>query len=71
MLMTAIRHPGPTALRYPRGTGRGVHLDTPIAPIDVGKAEVVCESQEKDDILIVAIGRTVEEAVKAISAPTP
>lgn len=65
MLMTAIRHPGPSALRYPRGTGMGVHLDAPIAPIDVGKAEVICESQEKDDILIVAIGRTVEEAVKA------
>ena len=43
----------------------GVHLDTPISPIDVGKAEVVCESQERDDILIIAIGRTVEEAVEA------
>ena len=65
MLMTAIRHPGPTALRYPRGTGMGVHLDTPISPIDVGKAEIVCESQIPDDILIVAIGRTVEEALIA------
>jgi len=65
MLMTAIRHPGPTALRYPRGAGMGVHLDTPISPIDVGKAEIVCESQAPDDILIVAIGRTVEEALIA------
>jgi len=65
MLLTAIQHPGPAALRYPRGTGTGVQLDTPISPIEVGKAEIVCESQGPNDVLIVAIGRTVEEAVKA------
>ena len=65
MLKTAIRHPGPIALRYPRGTGTGVPLDDTTAPIEVGKAELVCEGQTPDDILIIAIGRTVEEALKA------
>lgn len=65
MLMTAIHHPGPIALRYPRGTGTGVPLDDRTAPIEVGKAELVCEGQTPDDLLIIAIGRTVEEALKA------
>lgn len=65
MLKTAIRHPGPIALRYPRGAGTGVPLDDKTAPIEVGKAELVCEGQTPDDLLIIAIGRTVEEALKA------
>jgi len=65
MLMTAIHHPGPIALRYPRGTGTGVPFDDKTAPIEVGKAELVCEGQTPDDLLIIAIGRTVEEALKA------
>ena len=65
MLKTAIRHPGPIALRYPRGAGTGVPLDDTTAPIQVGKAELVCAGQTPDDVLIIAIGRTVEEALKA------
>jgi len=65
MLKTAIEHPGPIALRYPRGTGTGVPFDDKTAPIEVGKAELVCEGQTPDDLLIIAIGRTVEEALKA------
>jgi 1-deoxy-D-xylulose-5-phosphate synthase len=52
-------------LRYPRGTGTGVTLDDAKAPIEVGKAELVCGGQTPDDILIIAIGRTVEEAAEA------
>jgi len=65
MLKTAIQHPGPIALRYPRGTGIGVPFDDKTASIEVGKAELVCEGQTPDDLLIIAIGRTVEEALKA------
>ncbi|MBC2736685.1 MAG: 1-deoxy-D-xylulose-5-phosphate synthase [Desulfobacteraceae bacterium] len=65
MLKTAVQHPGPIALRYPRGTGTGVPLDDKTAPIEVGKAELICEGQTPDDLLIIAIGRTVEEALKA------
>lgn len=65
MLLTAIQHPGPVALRYPRGIGTGVAMDDAITPVSVGKAEIAHESREKARILIVAIGRTVEEALEA------
>lgn len=65
MLLTAMRHNGPIALRYPRGAGTGIPLDARISPVEVGKAQIVIEGQTPDDILIIAIGRTVDEAVKA------
>jgi len=65
MLLTALQHQGPIALRYPRGCGTGVAFEQPLEPIEIGTAEIVCEGQTTDDILIIAIGRTVEEAVQA------
>jgi 1-deoxy-D-xylulose-5-phosphate synthase len=65
MLVTAIQHSGPIALRYPRGAGTGVHLETPIRPLKIGKAQIVCEGSKPDDLLIIAIGRTVGEATEA------
>jgi 1-deoxy-D-xylulose-5-phosphate synthase len=62
MLLTAVEHPGPIALRYPRGTVQGVALDPEITAIPIGKAEVLAEG---DDILILGIGNTVAEAIKA------
>ena len=65
MLLTAIQHQGPIALRYPRGCGTGVPLEQPLEPVAMGKAEVLCEGQTTDDILIIAIGHAVGEAVRA------
>ncbi len=65
MLLTAVQHPGPVALRYPRGIGTGVALDESITPVALGKAEIAHENSEEARILIVAIGRTVEEALEA------
>lgn len=62
MLLTAIQHNGPVAVRYPRGSGTGVALDQPIQPLPIGKAEILTQG---DDILILAIGRTVNEAMEA------
>jgi 1-deoxy-D-xylulose-5-phosphate synthase len=62
MLVTAIAHNGPIAFRYPRGPGVGVALEGDILPLTVGKGEIVCSG---DDILILAVGRTVSDAVKA------
>ena len=62
MMETAIRHNGPTAIRYPRGAGIGVKLDDNPKVIPIGKAEVLCEG---NDLLIIAIGNSVNEAVKA------
>jgi len=65
MLLTALHHQGPIALRYPRGSGTGVALEQPLEPIEIGTAEVLCEGRTTDDILIIAIGSSVEEAVRA------
>lgn len=65
MLVTAIRHQGPIALRYPRGLGEGVDLDADPAPLPLGKAEVLTEG---DDLLMVAVGNMVPVAVAAARA---
>jgi len=62
MMKTAVDHTGPVAIRYPRGAGEGVALDENIEPLVIGKGEVLFEGE---DILILAVGRTVAEAVKA------
>ncbi len=64
MLLTAIEHDGPAAVRYPRGSGIGAILENPIQPLPIGKGEVLKEGQ---DVLILAIGRSVCEALDAHS----
>ena len=62
MLVTALSHDGPIALRYPRGNATGVALDDPIRPIPLGKGEIL---ESGDDVLILAIGRSVQDAIEA------
>jgi 1-deoxy-D-xylulose-5-phosphate synthase len=62
MLATALCHNGPIALRYPRGAGNGVCLEEPIRPLPIGKAEILTQGE---DILILAIGHVVKEALGA------
>ena len=63
MLFTAVNHDGPVALRYPRGIGTGVKIEENPKPLEIGKAQVIEENG--DDLLIIAIGKSVCEAVKA------
>jgi 1-deoxy-D-xylulose-5-phosphate synthase len=67
MLLTAIEHDGPSALRYPRGAGTGAILENPIRPLEIGKGETL---KQGEDVLILAIGRTVCEALEAHSELT-
>ncbi len=60
--MTAITHPGPAAIRYPRGAGLGVPLDSSFDPIPLGQAEVL---REGSDVAILAIGAMVAPALAA------
>ncbi|MDW7747500.1 1-deoxy-D-xylulose-5-phosphate synthase [Halomonas sp.] len=39
MLSAAYHHPGPAAVRYPRGTGPGVATPDHLEPIEIGRAE--------------------------------
>ena len=61
MLVTCISHPGPTALRIPRGEGEGVPLlEEGWEPLEIGRAEQLAEG---DDLLIVAYGAMVAPAM--------
>jgi len=62
MLATAVAHDGPIAVRYPRGKGTGVEPEKDIPPLPIGEGEILTEG---DDILILAIGRTVCESLEA------
>ena len=62
MLATALQHDGPVAIRYPRGTAMGVALESPVAALPIGKAELL---KEGDDVAILALGRCVSEGLKA------
>lgn len=62
MMRTAIEHPGPAALRYPRGNGRGVDISEAPQLIEIGKGEIL---RDGNDVAIVAIGSMVQPAVDA------
>lgn len=62
MLKTAIYSGRPVALRYPRGAGFGVPMDTDPAQMEIGKGEILAEG---DDLAIIAIGTTVFPALEA------
>jgi 1-deoxy-D-xylulose-5-phosphate synthase len=62
MVATAIEHPGPAAVRFPRGSGIGVPLDPEIKTLPVGAAELL---RDGDDATIVAVGELVHPALEA------
>ncbi len=62
MLRTAIDYDGPIAIRYPRGAAEGVILGNNHIPMSIGKGEVL---EKGDDVVIFAIGRSVNEALSA------
>ncbi|MFN2502331.1 MAG: 1-deoxy-D-xylulose-5-phosphate synthase [Pyrinomonadaceae bacterium] len=62
MMLTAIEHPGPAAIRYPRGNGFGVDISAPPKKMDIGRAEVL---RAGGDAAILAYGSMVYPAMKA------
>ena len=62
MMLTAIEHPGPAAIRYPRGNGLGVDISAPPKTIEIGNGEVLREGK---DTAIVAYGSMVATAEAA------
>lgn len=65
MMLTAIEHNGPAALRYPRGNGFGVDISAAPKKIEVGKAEIIRDGGE---VAILAYGSMVYPAVEAAKA---
>jgi len=64
MLTTSLAHKGPIAVRYPRGDVEGVKIEKRDIPVPIGKGEIL---QKGNDVLILAIGRSVSEALAAHS----
>jgi 1-deoxy-D-xylulose-5-phosphate synthase len=62
MVKTAIEYEGPTAIRYPRGTGNGVPMDQELKTLSMGKAELIRDGR---DVAIIAIGTMVAPSVEA------
>ncbi|HEX4853877.1 1-deoxy-D-xylulose-5-phosphate synthase [Arenimonas sp.] len=61
MLSTGYRHPGPAAVRYPRGTGPGVAVQPSLDVLPIGKAEL---RQRGSRIALLAFGALVAPAEK-------
>jgi len=64
MLITALSHKGPVAIRYPRGEAMVSKIKDTDSLISMGKGEILTNG---DDILILCIGQTVAVALNAQS----
>ena len=61
MLNTGLAYNGPSAVRYPRGVGPGVPLETEDQVYDLGKAEI---KREGKDIALLAFGSPTQNALE-------
>jgi len=53
MMLTAVQHSGPSAIRYPRGIGPGTAMKEKPQPLPLGQGVVV---QEGEDVAILGLG---------------
>ncbi len=62
LLYTALEANHPMAIRYPRGAGVGVAMDTELHSIPIGSGEIL---RHGEDVAILALGATVAPALEA------
>jgi 1-deoxy-D-xylulose-5-phosphate synthase len=62
MLTTAFHHDGPSAVRYPRGSGPGTKLDADLPTLTVGKGEIRRQGKK---IALLAFGSLLTPALSA------
>ncbi|RZU47746.1 1-deoxy-D-xylulose-5-phosphate synthase [Fluviicoccus keumensis] len=65
MLYTAYQHPGPAAVRYPRGTGPGVAIENAMTALPFGRGEVRRQGQR---VALLSFGSLLAAALKAADA---
>ena len=65
MLSTGFLLNGPAAVRYPRGTGPGVAVETSLEPLPLGKAEIRREGRR---VALLAFGSMLSPALEAGTA---
>lgn len=63
LLSTCYQHPGPAAVRYPRGQGPGELPDASLNTVDVGRA--ITRREGQSGVVILAFGSRVFEALEA------
>ncbi|HLI76723.1 MAG TPA: 1-deoxy-D-xylulose-5-phosphate synthase, partial [Acidobacteriaceae bacterium] len=61
MMYTALQHLGPSAIRYPRGTGPGAIPKAQPQALEIGRAEVL---QDGHEVAIFSLGNMLPEAEK-------
>ncbi|MFN2453400.1 MAG: 1-deoxy-D-xylulose-5-phosphate synthase [Pyrinomonadaceae bacterium] len=64
MMLTAIEHKGPAALRYPRGNGVGASLERAPQLLEIGKAEILRDAAA-GEVAIIAYGSMVHPSLAA------
>ena len=62
MLTTGYHHNGPAAVRYPRGTGTGVNIDSELKTLEIGKADI---QRKGTQVAILAFGTMLKPALEA------
>ncbi len=67
LLTTAVRHDGPAAVRYPRGTGVGVDIIRDLISLPIGQGEVRRETGARAGgrLAILAFGTLLQPALEA------
>jgi 1-deoxy-D-xylulose-5-phosphate synthase len=67
MLATGLAHDGPSAVRYPRGSGPGAVLEAEAQPLDIGHGRLLRETlgRRRPRVAILAFGAVLREALQA------
>ncbi|MBT9539866.1 1-deoxy-D-xylulose-5-phosphate synthase [Thiobacillus sp.] len=65
LLTTAYLHKGPSAVRYPRGSGKGAAIEPGLEPLELGKGIL---RRSGRDIALIAFGSLVAPALTAAEA---
>jgi len=67
MLATGLGHDGPSAVRYPRGSGPGAAIEAEALPLPIGKGRLLRETQgrRRPRVAILAFGAVVQAAMQA------
>ena len=64
MLNTGYELSGPAAVRYPRGSGRGIAYQKSEETIEIGKSKTILES-ESAEVVILSFGSLLDSAIEA------
>ena len=62
LLSSAYHYEGPAAVRYPRGKGTGITIDTELHTLAIGKSQLI---REGNDIAILSFGTLLPANIKA------